>query len=155
MIRVAIILLLASACAPRGSLGHDLPEGTTGGTTAVETSSTAADDHGTSTHASASASEGDSTSSDTTAHATQSESSTTAADACAPSADDTACNACRKLECCEVWTACHADEVCVCIEMCIAEGGIPLECETVHCAGPSDAWTHVHDCDATNCAPEC
>jgi hypothetical protein len=145
------------ACAPHGSLGRDLPEGTTGGTTPPQTTSAA--DDGTSTHASASASgsegESESGSGSGSGSTTDADSSTTAADLCAPAGDDTPCNACRKLECCDVWTACHADEICVCIESCIAEGGDPLNCETVHCAGPNDAWTHVHDCDATNCAAEC
>ena len=153
MTRLAIALLLASACAPRGSLGHDLPDDTTAATMPAETSEETTDDQGTSTtHAE---SDGDSESAGTTAHATESESSTTAADLCTPSVDDTPCNACRKLECCDVWIACHADEVCMCIEMCITDGGLPSECETVHCAGPNDAWIHVHDCDATNCMAEC
>lgn len=155
MTRCATMLAFVSmlACAPHGSLGRDLPESTTGGTTPPQTTSAA--DDGTSTHASASASGSESESESGSGSTTDPDSSTTAADLCAPAGDDTPCNACRKLECCDVWTACHADEICVCIESCIADGGDPLDCETVHCAGPSDAWTHVHDCDATNCAADC
>jgi hypothetical protein len=140
----ACMLLVATlGCSPHGSLGRDLPEGTSGDGT--ETTTTAPD-ASSSTHAD--------TSGDSTGPASTDE-STTAADACAPAADDTACVACRKLACCDIWTACLADEVCTCIDTCIADGGDPTACETTHCAGPSDAWIHVHDCSAMNCAADC
>lgn len=148
----ACMLVLSLACAPRGSLGRDGLDGTesgtgsTSGTSAGSTTTGAATGSDTTGAASSGGSESSSTAADD---------STTAADPCAPAAEDDACLACRKHGCCEEWTACAADEICTCIDTCIADGGDPTACETVHCAGPNDPWTHLHQCSATACAAEC
>lgn len=147
-----MLLLVASAlaCAPRGSLGEDLADGTEDGAGSTTTGAPAG-------------SESSDTTTDESTGATGTDGSTgpggdsssTAGDLCPPMVDDDACTTCTKSHCCEPQVACEADEVCTCIATCIADGGDPANCETVHCGGPSDAWIHLHDCVALNCAGTC
>jgi len=149
----ACMLVLAAsllACAPRGSLGEDLPDDTSQGTGTTADPST--DETGSST-----------TGVDASTGATDSvgstgpdgDSSSTAGELCPPLPEDDACTVCTKGHCCDVRLACDADEICLCIETCIADGGDPVACEQTHCAGPNDAWIHLHDCVAMQCADAC
>lgn len=151
----ACMLLLLLACAPHASLGRDLRDDTSSGSTvATGTATSSGSDDTTST--AAGGTDGATGTSSTAADASSSDASgSTGADLCAPSAPDDACLACRKQSCCDEWTACEGDDVCTCIATCIADGGDATACETVHCAGPDDAWTHLHQCSATACAAAC
>lgn len=154
--------LLALACAPgfgctpHGSLGRDHVGGTAGSSTGSEAGTAASSEStgGATANDVTTAAEG-SSGSTTVAGGSSSDGGTTGVDLCAPAADDDACLACRKQGCCVEWTACAGDEICTCIATCIADGGDATACETVHCAGPNDPWTHLHQCSATECALDC
>jgi hypothetical protein len=149
-----LVLALLVACTPEGSLGKDVvggsSEGSTGGTTAHETTtSTSTHTHGssegsTTTQAADSGSGSSDTSSDSTGVAS-----------CEPTGSEDDCELCLKTNCCHEWQSCVADELCSCALDCVQGGGAVDSCTMTHCAGSTDAFMPELTCAHLHCMAHC